>query len=293
MEGTCFTFDSDELLTRAKNQSATHTTGRGSAQAKVARPEGCLPQPSAAVFRCVYPSQCRRRTENNPTPHAASQTCCWQQHARFSLGSPHMTGTLARTLQRQVRFLPGQERTSCMKMFCSYLEFGAMVHSWRRVGPGRQSQLPFAKIFLDVGVREFVPSICRQKHSRNQSNCCLEYMQIWRGPRRHKGDDWDGKTHVRNRTIDIYFCLSQLSCCLALTTPGGEDQWVFFLFLILNIHTFAFPFLMIRISILSCFRALHRSLISCRDVCNSEWRNRRHQLATKGDELHFLLLIKV
>lgn len=112
MEGTRFTFDSDELLTRAKNQSATHTTGRGFVQASAARPEGCLPQPSAVVFRCIYPPERRRNTENNPTPRAASKAWCWQQHARFSLGSPHTSGTLPHTLQRQARFLPGQERTS-------------------------------------------------------------------------------------------------------------------------------------------------------------------------------------
>lgn len=40
-----------------------------------------------------------------------------------------------------------------------------MVHSWRLVVLGWQSQLPFAKIFLVVGVREFVPSICGQRQS--------------------------------------------------------------------------------------------------------------------------------
>lgn len=50
-----------------------------------------------------------------------------------------------------------------MKMFCGYLEFTVMVHSWRLVMLGRQSQFPFAKIFLVVGVREFVPSICGQR----------------------------------------------------------------------------------------------------------------------------------
>lgn len=38
-----------------------------------------------------------------------------------------------------------------------------MVHSWRLVALGRHSQFPFAKIFLAVGVREFVPSICGQR----------------------------------------------------------------------------------------------------------------------------------
>lgn len=49
MEGACFTFDSHELLTRAKNQSAPHTTGWGFVQADVAHPEGCLPQTGAGI----------------------------------------------------------------------------------------------------------------------------------------------------------------------------------------------------------------------------------------------------
>lgn len=55
MEGACFTFDSDELLTRAKNQSATHVTGRRSVQADVAHPEGYLPQAGAEItaISCV------------------------------------------------------------------------------------------------------------------------------------------------------------------------------------------------------------------------------------------------
>lgn len=55
MEGACFTFDSDELLTRAKNQSATHVTGRGFVQANVAHPEGYLPQTGAEItaISCV------------------------------------------------------------------------------------------------------------------------------------------------------------------------------------------------------------------------------------------------
>lgn len=56
---------------------------------------------------------------------------------------------------------PAERVKISMKMFHGYLEFGVVLHSWRLVMPGRKSQLPFAKIFLDVGVREFVPSICR------------------------------------------------------------------------------------------------------------------------------------
>lgn len=176
---------------------------------------------------------------------------------------------------------PAEHVKISMKMFCRHLEFGAMVHSWRLVVPGRQSQLPFAKIFLDVAVREFVPSICRQKQSRNQPNCCLEHMQIWRGQHRHKRDDWDDKRHVENRTIDIYFCLSQLLRCLELTPPEGDNQCL------------AFPFLMIRIPILGAFVLWSHDLISCCDVCYFTHCSRRHPLDTKGDELHFLLLIKV
>lgn len=148
------------------------------------------------------------------------------RHTRAGLSLIHYSDRPASCL---VKKGPAERMKISMKMFCSHLELGAMVHSWRLVVPGRQSQLPFAKIFLDVGVREFVPSICRQKQSRNQSNCCLEHMQIWRGQHRHKGDDWDGKRHVQNRTIDIYFCLSQLSRCLVPTPPEGDNQCLFFL----------------------------------------------------------------
>lgn len=41
-----------------------------------------------------------------------------------------------------------------------------MVHGRRLVVLGWQSQFPFAKIFLVVGVREFVPSICGQRQSK-------------------------------------------------------------------------------------------------------------------------------
>lgn len=53
-----------------------------------------------------------------------------------------------------------------IKMFCGYLEFTLVVHSWDVVVLGRQSQFPFAKVLLAVRVGEFVPSVCgqRQRH---------------------------------------------------------------------------------------------------------------------------------
>lgn len=53
MEGACLTFDSDELLTGAKNQSAAHVTGRGFVQANAAHPEGSLPQTGGAEITAV------------------------------------------------------------------------------------------------------------------------------------------------------------------------------------------------------------------------------------------------
>lgn len=121
MEGACFTFASDELLTRAKNQSAPHThthnrlgicAGRCSTSWGMPSTDGLNSQASAVFFRCADLSRHRRHRETSLASHAASMARCWQQQARFSLGSPHMTGTLAHTSQRQVRFLPCQESAS-------------------------------------------------------------------------------------------------------------------------------------------------------------------------------------
>lgn len=40
-----------------------------------------------------------------------------------------------------------------------YLELAVMIHSWRLVVFRRYNQLPLSKVFLAVGVREFVPGI--------------------------------------------------------------------------------------------------------------------------------------
>lgn len=89
--------------------------------------------------------------------------CCWQWHARFSLGWPHMTWN---TLQWQVLTLPWHNDTywgwenRLWRCFVLHLELGVMIHSWRLVILGWQNQLPLAKFFLGVGVGKFVPAIC-------------------------------------------------------------------------------------------------------------------------------------
>lgn len=85
------------------------------------------------------------------------------RHTWQGLSRIHYSDKSASCLAKKA---PAERVKISMKMFCGYLEFAVMVHSWRVVVLGRQSQFPFAKIFLAVGVREFVPSICGQRQSK-------------------------------------------------------------------------------------------------------------------------------